>query len=220
MARRSIVPPSQRRALARLIALPSTGELYLAGGLAVAVHLGHRTSRDLDLFGPQERVDLERIRRELVRSSTQVEVVSQSDAAIHLRFEGADVDVVRYPYPPLTRPRKGELGIAVASLRDLAAMKLAAIARRGVRRDYWDLYAILSSGRVTLRRALDDFQQKFGVAESDVYHVLRALSWFEDAERDDVYPRGLTPTLWREIRAFCEDAAAREVRRRARNITH
>jgi hypothetical protein len=216
MAPRSVVPPSQRRALARLIALPSASELYLAGGLAIAIHLGHRTSRDLDLFGPAERVDLERIRSELVRSSGQVEVVSQSDAALHLRVEGADVDFVRYPYAPLTPPRKGEFGVAVASLRDLAAMKLAAIARRGVRRDYWDLYAILSSGRVTLRRALEDFQTKFGVAESDVYHVLRALGWFEDAERDEVYPRGLTQARWREIRTFCEQAAAREMRRRAR----
>src|SRR5437899_2779036 len=31
----------------------------------------------------------------------------------------------------------------IASLRDLAAMKLAAIASRGLRRDFWDLYEIL-----------------------------------------------------------------------------
>ena len=38
----------------------------------------------------------------------------------------------------------------VASLRDLAAMELAAVAKRGVRREYWDLYEILTRTRLTL----------------------------------------------------------------------
>ena len=61
-------------------------------------------------------------------------------------------------------------------------MKLAAIARRGLRRDYWDLHTILTSSRsTTLARVLEDYKRKFGVAESDVYHVLRSLRWFDDA---------------------------------------
>jgi hypothetical protein len=101
-------------------------------------------------------------------------------------------------------------------LRDLAAMKLAAIATRGIRRDYWDLHAILTSGRSTLRAVFDDYTQKYGVAESDLYHVLRALSWFEDAERDELLPRGLTKQHWRTIRAYFEGAARKEIERRAR----
>jgi hypothetical protein len=67
-------------------------------------------------------------------------------------------------------------------------MKLAAITKRGARRDYWDLHAMLTCSAVRLPRALDDYRRKFGVAESDIYHVLKALSWFDDAERDDVLP--------------------------------
>lgn len=80
----------------------------------------------------------------------------------------------------------------------------------------WDLHAILTTGRYTLRRAFDDYTQKFGVTEADVYHVLRALSWFEDAERDVVLPCGLTKKHWRIIRAYFEDAARSEIARRAR----
>lgn len=218
MAQHPVVPASQRGALARLSQLPVAKDLYLAGGVAVAIHLGHRTSHDLDFFGRSPDLDLDLVQAALFESSRRVELVSRTDATLHVRFEGADLDVVRYPYPLLVRPRRHESGFAVASLRDLAAMKLAAIAKRGVRRDFWDLHAILTSGRVNLGRALSDYLRKFGVAQSDAYHVLRALSWFEDAERDEVLPRGLTRRHWQTVRASCESAARREIVRRARNL--
>ncbi len=95
-------------------------------------------------------------------------------------------------------------------------MKLAAIAKRGIRRDFWDLHAMLTTGRLTVARAFADYQRKFGVAESDVYHVLRALSCFEDAERDELLPRGLTKGHWRVVRAYFEAAARKEIARRSR----
>ena len=94
-------------------------------------------------------------------------------------------------------------------------MKLAAIAKRGVRRDYWDLYEILSQTRLTLHAVCGDYLRKFGVAEADLYHVLRALSWFEDAESDPTPLRGLTRSKWREIRDWFEQHAARELLRRS-----
>ncbi|MCC6875526.1 MAG: nucleotidyl transferase AbiEii/AbiGii toxin family protein [Sandaracinaceae bacterium] len=122
---------------------------------------------------------------------------------LHVRLEGTDVDIVHYPYPLLAQAMRSPLGVRVASLRDLAAMKLAAIARRGLRRDFWDLYAILTEGGVSFSHLLDDYHKKFGTSEADAYHVLRALVWFEDAERD-VMPRGLTARKWKQIRAYFE----------------
>ena len=63
-------------------------------------------------------------------------------------------------------------------------------------------------------RSTDDYLRKFGVAESDLYHVLKALAWFEDAEADPAPPRGLTGSKWLEIRAWFERQAARELLRR------
>jgi hypothetical protein len=216
MAERPVVSARQRRALAALSGLPDVQrDLYLAGGVAVAMHLGHRTSLDLDLFSRSASLDLDRVRTAILGASRRVEVVSRTDVALHLRFEGTDLDVVRYPYAPLVAPRRRSGGLYVASLRDLAAMKLAAIATRGIRRDFWDLHAILTSSRVSLRQALADYERKFGVTQSDVYHVLRALAWFEDAERDMAFPRGLTASHWRVVRGFFEAVASGEIARRA-----
>lgn len=112
--------------------------VYLAGGVAVAHYLGHRRSNDLDLFAPTSGIDLERVRRHATELLA-AEVIAQTDVTLKLRVSGAVIDIVRYPYPTLARTRPGPEGVLVAGLRDLAAMKLAAVAKRGVRRDYWDL---------------------------------------------------------------------------------
>ena len=152
----------QRRALARLSGL--AGDVYLAGDTAVAIHVDHRGSVDL---------------------------------------EGVPVDIVRYPYPPIEGPQPVGLEVEVAGLRDLAAMKLLAISRRGLRRDFWDLARILDTG-LPLDDALLAYQLRFGRGAGDLYPVLRALTWFDDAERDPILPAGLTPAGWAEIRASFE----------------
>jgi hypothetical protein len=104
------------------------------------------------------------------------------------------------------RPESERLGLylaggtAIASLEDLATMKLSATARRGIRRDFWDLYEIFRCGSVTLPGALTSYSHRFGARESDLYHVIRSLTFFEDAEADVLMPDGLTEENWTEIR--------------------
>jgi hypothetical protein len=90
-------------------------------------------------------------------------------------------------------------------------MKLAAIARRGVRRDFWDLFVIARSG-LALPQMARDYLQKFGRQESDLYHVLRALTYFADAESDPLLPRGMAPELWQQIKTYFEREAPKLLR--------
>lgn len=60
MGNDTVLAAAQRRALARLSALPIARELYLAGGTAVALHLGHWRSLDLDFFSRDAAFDLPR----------------------------------------------------------------------------------------------------------------------------------------------------------------
>jgi Nucleotidyl transferase AbiEii toxin, Type IV TA system len=203
----------QRRALDRVAPIVHRSRLYLAGGAALTFHLHHRQSRDVDLFSLEPELDLEQVRRSLV-ALPEVEVDSMTDVTLRVRVTGVPVDVVQYPYPLLKPALEGPAGIPVAQLEDLATMKLSAAARRGIRRDFWDLYVMFQRATPTLEQALDDYKLRFGVSESDVYHVLKALTYFDDAEAEASYPLGLTKEEWRQIKRAITADAQRALRSR------
>jgi hypothetical protein len=191
---------TQLAALARLKPLAHATGLHLVGGSAIAVHLGHRRSADLDLFSVAPGLDLERVRRGLIDAIPTTKIVDVGEATLHARCGRTPIDIVAYPYRPLIRPRPGPHGVAIASLTDLAAMKLAAVARRGIRRDFWDLHAIVTSGRLGWRAAIRAYVRKFATAEPDLYPVLRSLTYFADADAEPMMPAGLTESAWKRIK--------------------
>lgn len=201
MAKSTGVAKEQRRALGRLKTVPGIEGFYLAGGTAVAVHLRHRRSLDLDLFSMSANVDLGRLSEAARVAVPDLQVISMTDAALRVRVGDIPVDIVRYPYGLLDAPTPGPEAFPTAGIRDLAAMKLAAIARRGLRRGFWDLCA-LAEGGLPLREAAAAYIAKFGVSEADLYHVLRSLTYFQDADKDPVYPRGLTAAKWERMKLF------------------
>lgn len=193
----------QRRALDRLRQVRGVERFYLAGGCAVAHHLHHRTSADLDLFSRKAGTGLESFRAAILEEIPSARVMERSDVTLKLRVEGIPIDVVEYPYPLLLPVEPGPEGFPVAARLDLAVMKLAAIARRGIRRDFWDLHELLASG-LTLAEVATGYRKRFKKAEPDLYHVLRALTWFEDAEKQTVFPAGLSVARWKKIRRYFE----------------
>ncbi len=107
-----------------------------------------------------------------------------------------------YRYPLVRPPLHWEqYGFLLASLEDLVCMKLLAIAQRGTKRDFVDLYALMQV--VSLAEALRLYQQKYGV--SDITHLLRALTYFEDADRERM-PTMLQPLSWREVKRALTEA--------------
>jgi hypothetical protein len=213
MARVAGVAAKQLRALDRLKAIPRIGKFYLAGGTAIAFHLRHRRSDDLDLFGPAKAsyAPFQALARATPKDA---QVVRVGEATLKMEITGVPVDIVRYPYHLLEKPVPGPAGFPTARLMDLATNKLAAISKRGLRRDFWDLYAIVRSG-ISLEAACESYIRRFGVAESDLYHVTIGLTWFEDV--DPVLPSGMTPKLWSEIRRFFEREVGRLVLPRSRS---
>lgn len=197
----------QRRTLARLSRFLRERGLYLAGGVAVAVHRHHRRSLDLDFFSLHAPLDLAAARDALVQEGVPLEVVSLTDASLRLRIGETPVDIVSYPYELLVRPSSGPEGVPVASVRDLATMKLAAVAQRGIYRDFWDLHELLTGG-LSLQRALRDYATRYDAARSDLYHLLRALTYFDDAESIQPFPAGLTRRHWQAIKSWFEQRAA------------
>jgi hypothetical protein len=200
MGNASSLSDDQRRALDRLSKIAIVGEFYLAGGAALGIHLAHRRSADLDFFSRLPETDLSLVKSAVEGSFDRTEVLAETDAALHLLCDGLPIDFVRYRYALLESPVEKH-GVGIAGLRDLAVMKLSAISRRGLRRDFWDLFEVLRSG-LTLRKCGEAYVERFGVREADLYHVLKALTYFDDAEKDPVFPPGLDATFWLRIKTF------------------
>jgi hypothetical protein len=162
---------AQQRVLAALApVLPA--DAYLAGGVAVAMRIGHRLSHDLDIFttesDPQDLV-------EVLAAGGDARVTSRSEGTVYLEVSGVPVSIIRHRYPLLERAEHlPPARVPVASLADLTAMKLQAISTRGAARDFWDLHALLAHRGVALTAALAEHQRRYTV--DHLGHVVRSLA--------------------------------------------
>jgi len=75
-------------------------------------------------------------------------------------------------------------------------MKLAAIAQRGSKKDFYDLYA-LGKFVFSLEQMLAFYQRKF--ANADIGPVLCGVVYFDDAEAE-TDPILLKPVAWEEVK--------------------
>jgi hypothetical protein len=191
------ISDAQRLALQKL-APALTDDWYLAGGVAVAAHLGHRTSRDLDLFAGSDPTTLQSRLEEIAG----VVIIGRSHGTMHLRIDGVPASLIEYRYALLAPPAPAaDLAVPVASIIDLACMKLSAIASRGAARDFWDLHEIIITTNRELSIYLDAYRRKFPV--EDLGHVIRSLAYFGDAEAAPL-PAGLSDAQWLTIRSDFE----------------
>jgi hypothetical protein len=197
------ISPDQRRALHALKPLVERG-FYLAGGSGLCLRLAHRRSIDLDLFRDHE-FDPEELLADLQSRGVSLSDVRSKPNTLWFELEHVQVSLMRFPYPIL-EPTETAADIPVASLADIAAMKVEAIASRGARKDFVDLYSICHAG-LGLSDALSAFERRFASAHPDVLHRLKALTYFDDAEREPELLM-LVPVSWQDVRSFFE----REVR--------
>jgi hypothetical protein len=195
--------------LKRLMARPELAQFALVGGTNLSLRLGHRKSIDLDLF-TNAPFDTQILAATLPAVFPQTEVVSLSDIMLFLYIEDIKTDMVSLPYPWLQSFDVVE-EIRLASLPDIAAMKLSAIARRGVKKDFWDIAVLLD--HYSLDEMLDFYRRKY--TSHDIFHLLRSLVYFEDAEAQKD-PDPLDNTTWKQVRKKVEVAVQRYVDRNLR----
>lgn len=190
----------QQRALRELGPVLRRQGAYLAGGTAIALHLGHRVSIDLDFFQSQPLDDPHQLVEELLseqNGSIPFHSRQVSERAIHGTLRQVKVMLMPFAYLRIRRVRRcSELNCDVAALDDLVAMKLAAVCQRVSKKDYVDIWALLKSGR-TLRGMLTAYQRKFDI--EDVAHVLYRLADFDDVDAQPM-PRMRWKTTWKQVK--------------------
>ena len=169
------VEPKTLDLLNRISSLPLFSKHRLVGGTALALIFGHRLSIDLDFFST-EPLDHEEILFS-IKTIGKVEVVSKSKFINSFFINDVKVDFVSLPYMWIDDPIL-ENPVKLASIKDIAAMKLAAITNRGSKKDFIDIALLIKE--VGLDNMILCYREKY--PDGMKMMVLRSLVYFEDAE--------------------------------------
>jgi len=170
---------------------------YLAGGTGLALHLGHRRSIDFDFFRAEE-FDADDILGDLGTNSSPI-VRRGERGTLTVEVDGVVTSFFAYT-PPLLRPlAPTPWNVGLAAVADIAAMKVSAIAGRGSRKDFVDLYFICRE--IPLADVVRLFDEKFRGVPYERYHVLKSLTYFDDAESERM-PEMLRPLDWEDVKRF------------------
>lgn len=195
-----ILPRDTRRALDFLSeqAWLRRSRWYLAGGTALALHVGHRQSLDLDFFS--QRADFSP--GTVTRHFRSAEWASDffREGALYGRLFGAKASFIAYPFF-IPHDAYGWYGnVRVLSLRDIAVMKIVAISQRGRKRDFIDL-CWYAKNREPLLDIFLRLPKQYPTVAHDYHHILKSFLYFEDAEKDPM-PKLFFDADWKIVKAY------------------
>ena len=171
---------------------PPLRQTRLAGGTALALQYGHRSSVDLDFFG-----DVQATTEELSQCLGQlgkVTLFGQGKMIKGFALDDVRIDIVNYAYPWLEEAVI-EDGLRLASPADIAAMKVYAIENRGSRKDFIDMYFLLK--HYSLDEVLLFYRRKY--PEHSEFVALRSQTYFDDAE-SFAMPKRYVDFNWEELK--------------------
>lgn len=175
MLQTQTVVPQLMELLNKIMSEKLFSDFYLVGGTALALQLGHRNSIDIDLFGNKE-IDSE-IFIEKLSEFGEIKILQKTKNILITYINNVKVDFVNYKYPLISKSLC-ENNIRMFSKKDIAAMKLNAIAGRGSKKDFIDLYFLLKE--FSLKEVLSFYEEKY--KDGSVFMVHKSLTYFEDAD--------------------------------------
>jgi hypothetical protein len=196
---RKVLGPKVIRVLKKAKPVLLRRSALLAGGSALALHLGHRASIDLDFF-TLRRFGREALIAELGKAGLNFRLLSEGEDFIIVELDGVKLSLFRYPYPFLD-PSAAFEGIRVAGILDIAAMKMIAVSRRGTKRDFADLYFVLQE--IPFHKVAKRMVGRYGPERINPVHIGKSLVCFADAESDPDPRYFKSPAVpWDRVKKF------------------
>lgn len=175
-------------------------DAYMAGGTALALRIGHRFSYDFDFFTPSE-FDEKMLVQRIKKLIPDFELEKTGWRTIMGYIQKTRFSLFFYDYP-LLFPAQEFLKINIVDAREVAPMKIAAISDRGRKRDFIDLFFIINKEKIlTLEESLKLYDKKFKLLKQNKIHIIKSLSYFEDADKDEM-PKMIKEVKWRKVKNF------------------
>lgn len=194
------LPKATKRALDFFAQAPwlKRSRWYLAGGTALALQAGHRTSVDLDFFTPSKDFASGKLIARFPADAWETNILREG--TVYGKLLGAKVSFIAYPFfvPKQAYHKYGM--VSVLDAQDIAVMKIIAISQRGRKRDFVDLYWYCLN-RESLRDILLRVSNQYPTVAHDFHHIIKSLCYFEDAEADPL-PTLFFRATWSVIKQF------------------
>ncbi|MBU1118554.1 nucleotidyl transferase AbiEii/AbiGii toxin family protein [Patescibacteria group bacterium] len=152
-------------------------EYVLVGGTALALQMNHRDSIDFDFFTKND-IDTQKLYEQIAQvfEGVRVEKIQEEENTLSVLIDNdIRLSFMTYPYAFLQEPEIDDY-LSVASVEDIACMKLSAITGRSSNKDYIDLYYILHD--IPLEDLLKSAEKKFPEFNENL--VLKSLVYFDD----------------------------------------
>jgi hypothetical protein len=194
-----VISPEMRHLLAAIGGFPFASQLYLAGGTALSLQIGHRRSVDFDFFSEVDEVTEKRA-DQIIRSldSFSIQVIERTPGNFVLLVNDIRIGFFSYGYP-LIHPAVQLENVTLASLADIGLMKCDALVTRGSRKDFYDLFHI--SGSIPLLELFRLGSKKYPQFRDFPLMVLESMTLFDNADRD-FQPVLFKSVPWEEVKSF------------------
>ncbi|HLC87635.1 MAG TPA: nucleotidyl transferase AbiEii/AbiGii toxin family protein [Patescibacteria group bacterium] len=175
-----ILDPERKEILPKLAVFKR--QFYLAGGTALALQIGHRDSLDFDFFSKEDIDTVKLFEKVQEVFAGQVIVKTQEEKnTLSVNIDKVKLSFMTYSYELVDKLIETEF-LNLASVKDIACMKLSAITSRATLKDYVDLYFILKN--LTLEELLNSAKDKF--PQLDTGLVLKSLVYFDDIVEEPI----------------------------------
>ena len=186
--------------LKKISEVVSIKDYYMVGGTALSLQLGLRESYDFD-FCVKSEFNNEILLDEL-KSIGNVEVIQNQKGTCDVLLNGVQVSFFYYPNKVLAEFTKAKEmpNLNIASILDIAVMKLVAIGGRGAKKDFFDLYKIIEKCNINSYELVKGLKQKCG-DNINYVNIIMGLSYFEDAE-DEILTNTFGDYNWENIKKF------------------
>lgn len=183
---------------------------YLAGGTGLALQIGHRDSIDFDFFKKDDfetAVLIEKL--ESVFKNHELSITQQDKNTVSCSVDN-DICLSFFGYNyTLLKPLIRTDYIEIASIEDIACMKLSAIMGRAAEKDYVDLFFILQ--KISLDDLLDSCRKKYRSLNEMI--IIKSLSFFEDVQKEHIlFKEGHKVSLKQIQKYFQESVRLREIK--------
>lgn len=192
MLQTQTVVPELLELLKRIMEEPLFKNFNLVGGTALSLQIGHRNSIDIDLFGEQE-IDQNGF-IETLNNFGDVLIKTSSKNILITEINTIKVDFVNYKYKLLDKSFEIEQ-IRMLTDKDIAAMKLNAIAGRGSKKDFIDLFFLLK--KYSLKEMISFYNQKY--TDGSEFMVQKSLTYFDDAD-EQLSPKMFYDFNWEDCK--------------------